>query len=230
MWRTVLPSILLLLLTKPAMAKVYQCVTDGSVTFSSIPCDDQSSVLSAGQQAEPGVIEKFTMPEYPDWQRGWRQTVDFKLSSFAEAEYVPVRLQGKARPALVSQQKLSNVAPSFSVQDMAVSVKDTIESLCKESRLDSADIHNPSPNNVFYGQYSCSARRDTQNGELGVYKIMRGENSIYVVSVKWELTPFTLYPGKKPQVLENKELKNRLQTAKNYLMEDVRLCRNILCY
>ena len=230
MWRTVLSSILLLSLIEPATAKVYQCVTDGSISFSSIPCDDQSSVLSAEQKTQSGIPEKFIMPEYPQWQKGWKQTVDFKLTSFSESEYVPIQRQDKTLPAIVSQQKLSNVAPSFSIEDMAVSVKDTIKSLCKDTQLSSAGIHNPSPNKVFYGQYSCSVRRDTQQGELGVYKIMRGENSVYVASVKWELTPFTIYPGKSPQIMENKEFKNRVEAAKEYLMEDVRLCRDILCY
>ncbi|MGB5445364.1 MAG: hypothetical protein WBM99_07630 [Psychromonas sp.] len=230
MWKTTLSFIFLLLLTMPAMAKVYQCATEGGVTFSTIPCDDQSSVSNAGETTSTGVTEKLTMPEYPDWPAGWRQTVDFKLRNFSELEYTPIQDLAKELPAIVNQQKLSNVANSFSVEDMAISVKDTIQSLCENIQLGSANIHTSNPNKVFYGQYSCSARRDTGNGELGVYKIMRGENSVYVVTVKWGLAPFTIYPGRDPQLFENTELKNRFQAAKKYLMEDVRLCREILCY
>lgn len=230
MWITAFSFIPLLLLTAPAMAKVYQCVTEDSVQFSSIPCDDQSAGFPVAQKTDTGVIEKFILPVYPDWYKGWQQTAIFQLSSYSEIEYVPIQPHAKEIPALVNQQQLNHVASSFTVQDMAVSIKDTIESLCKNTQLQNVNIENHNPGKVFYGQYSCSARRDTQHGELGVYKIMRGENSVYVAAVKWDVAPFTIYPGQNPQPLENKRLTNRLQTAKKYLQQDVRLCKGNICY
>jgi hypothetical protein len=116
----------------------------------------------------------------------------------------------------------------MSSQRFAVSVEDIIQSICKTS------VHYPvntaQSDAVFYGHYACSYRRDTKQGEIGYYKIMRGENSLYMLASKWEVDAFVIGQNQFVPIVESKENEEKILTAQRYLQNEVKLCQSGDCF
>lgn len=81
---------------------------------------------------------------------------------------------------------------------------------------------------VFYGQYSCALRRDTKKGQLGLYKIMRGEKSVYMLMIKWNIPVFDI--NNSAFVLQQSEIKKRQQQAEEYLKNEIKVCNSETCF
>jgi hypothetical protein len=224
--------IFLFIFTAPLYAEVYKCDDKGTIHYSTTPCNNSLIDLELGDESIADELvqeELFFAPTYPAWVHGWNKTKDLKLERFFEIEYEPNKPNEADKLTHINKQKLTNLPQSMSVQRFAVSVEDIIESICKN-----AIIYQPSspswlPEKVFYGQYACSYRRDTKQGELGYYKIMRGENSIYMMAIIWGVTPFTITEGEPLAILEDKLQKQKISVAKKYLQEDVKLCKAGIC-
>nr|WP_245542673.1 DUF4124 domain-containing protein [Psychromonas ossibalaenae] len=221
-----------LLFTTPVFSEVYKCVDGNSMSFSNVPCDDQQKakiiVNGVADQTMPAQ-EKFVVPVYPGWKKGWKKTKNLSLERFSEMEYTPFKPSAGEIHASINKQKLTNLPKSMTVHRFSVSVEDIIESICENAVIHRPDINDQASELVYYGQYACSLRRDTQQGELGYYKIMRGSSSIYMLAVKWSVKPFVIEAGKELPILKDKEIRKRVTRAEKYLRYDVKLCRGDSC-
>ncbi len=221
-----------LLFTAPVFAEVYKCMDGNSMSFSNVPCDDQqTTVIIDNGIADQTVFEyeKFVVPVYPGWKKGWQKTKNLSLERFSEIEYTPVKPPAGEIHAFINQQKLTNLPKSMTVHRFSVSVEDIIESICENAVIHRPDINDQVSDHIYYGQYACSLRRDTQQGELGYYKIMRGSTSIYMLAVKWSVKPFVIEEGKEPPIFKDKEIRKRVTRAEKYLRYDVKLCTGESC-
>jgi len=221
----------LLLITSPVTkAKIYQCDDGKSVTFSSIPCDNQAIINTENDLFEDVIEEEFILPVYREWGKQWQQTINFKLSSFSESEYIPTSTQRNGIQPYINLQTSTNLPATITVQHFAISFEDTINSICETVVLDTPQILNKSPKSIFYGRYLCSKKRDTQRGELGIYKIVQGDKGVYLVTVKWSVDPFPINNGQNLAILDNNFLQQQFQRAKQYLQHDAKLCKGDRCY
>jgi hypothetical protein len=218
--------IFLFIFIAPLSAEVYQCDEDGITHFSNSPCDSQVfdlEVENSSVDEELYQQEQFVIPSYPGWKHGWQKTTDVKLSRFSEIVYKPLQPTTSTKNMVITQQKMTDLPESMTAQRFAVSVQDIVESICKSS------IHYPvntgQSDKVFYGHYACTQRRDTKKGELGYYKIMRGENSLYMIAIKWEVDTFIIGRNQFVPALESGDNEQKLLTAKRYLQNDVKLCQ-----
>ena len=186
--------ILLLIFSAPLFAEVYKCNEGEVIRFSNIPCQTQQSDLEVNDELtkKENIEERFIAPSYPNWENGWKKSKDLRLERFFEVVYEPIQPTGLQKRSRINQQKLTNLPQSMSVQRFAISVEDIIESICTNAIIYQPELPSKLSKNVFYGQYICSFRRDTKRGELGYFKIIRGENSIYMVTVKWAVEPFNI--------------------------------------
>ena len=223
---------LLLIISPVTKAKIYQCDDGKSVTFSSIPCDNQDIFNTANENDlfEDVVEEEFILPVYPEWGKQWQQTINFKLSSYSESEYIPTALEKNGIQSYINLQTSTNLPATITVQHFATSYEDTINSICETVVLDAPQIFNKVPKSIFYGRYLCSKKRDTQRGELGIYKIVQGDKGVYLVTVKWSVEPFFINNGQNLAILDNKFLQQQFQQAKKYLQHDAKLCKGERCY
>jgi hypothetical protein len=144
--------------------------------------------------------------------------------------YKPIEASEADKYTAIIQQKLTSLPHSLSIQRFAISVEDVIESICENTTFYSRNSPKQFSDKVFYGHYACSFRRDTRQGKLGFYKIMRGENSIYMVAIKWLVDPFSKNNKQPIEVIETKENKRKIIIAKKYLRDDVKLCRSGNCF
>jgi len=235
MFNKLLIFILLSLFTAFSSAEVYQCQSEGVTTYSSQPCTTQFIDLELDDRVigSTGDSERFIAPIYPSWKKGWKKTKEIHLERFSEIIYEPLQAPVSEKNSKINLQQLIDLPDSMSAQRFAISVADIIESICVNSVIESPKIGVPS-DKLFYGQYACSLRRDTQQGELGVYKIIRGENSIYMVAIKWGVDafefevdkPITLFEGLQISDIESK----KIAQAKRYLQNAVKLCRSEHCF
>lgn len=218
---------LLLIFTAPLYAEVYKCDDEGTIHFSTTPCDNHEINLELDIELLVDDIdqeETFIVPSYPGWKKGWKKTKDLKLERFSEVVYEPMMINDDNKYDRINQQKLTNLPQSMSVQRFAISVEDIIESICASASIYPAKTSQATSDKVFYGQYACSFRRDTKQGELGYYKITRGENSIYMIAIKWGVESFTIEQDKPISIIDNKHNKQKINTAKRYLEDKVKLC------
>ncbi|PKF60601.1 hypothetical protein CW745_13805 [Psychromonas sp. psych-6C06] len=225
--------ILILIFTAPVYAEVYKCDEDGVVRYSTTPCSSQVINLDLDDtDIEPEVSEeeRFITPRYTGWKNGWQKTKDLKLERFFEIEYEPISPSASEMHSSINQQKLTNLPQSMSVQRFAISVEDIIESICANALIYQPKLAKKLPDTVFYGQYACSYKRDTKRGELGYYKIMRGENSIYMIAIKWSVDSFEIEEGKVPDVIQETQQKDKINIAQRYLKNKVKLCRAGRCF
>jgi hypothetical protein len=223
---------LLLTFTPLTHAKIYTCDDGNTVTFSSIPCDNQAIVTIAQTHElfEEVLDEEFILPVYSEWGKEWQQTVNYKLTSFSESEYIPTSAQKNGIQPSINLQTRTNLPASITIQNFASSFEDTINSICERVVLDTPQISNKMSNSIFYGRYVCSKRRDTQRGELGIYKIIQGDKGVYLVTVKWSMDPLSISYGQKLAILDNKYIQQQFQYAKKYLQHDAKLCKGSICY
>ena len=128
----------------------------------------------------------------------------------------------------INKQKLTDLPQSIGITRFSKSVDDILESLCNNTLFIHSKIEEKNIDKVFYGQYACSYRRDTQQGELGHYKIMRGENSIYMMTVKWDIEPFDIENKSSFELIKSQQ-QAKFKNAQDYLQKDVRLCRDGKC-
>tara|TARA_R110001583_G_scaffold11285_2_gene51331 strand:- start:1136 stop:1816 length:681 start_codon:yes stop_codon:yes gene_type:complete len=223
--------ILVFIFSAPLYAEIYQCDVEGVAHFSTTPCDSQVFDLELGETSideELHQQEMFIIPSYPSWKNGWEKTKNIKLSRFYEMEYKPLKPDASVKNMLIDQQKLTDLPESMSAQRFAISVKDIVESICKSSihyPVDSAES-----DNVFYGHYACSYRRDTKKGEIGYYKIMRGENNLYMLAIKWEVESFDIGKNQFVPLMESDDNIKKISMAQKYLQNDVKLCQSGNCF
>lgn len=222
---------LLFLFPASLSAEIYQCNIEGVAHFSNTPCDSPVYDFELGDGSiDEGLFqqEQLIIPDYPGWKNGWEKTKNIKLNRFSEIEYKPLRPSPIAKNMLIDQQKLTDLPESMTAQRFAISVQDIVQSVCVNS------VHFPvnsdSHESVFYGHYACSLRRDTKQGEIGYYKIMRGENSLYMLAVKWQVASFSIGKNSFIALLETQENENKIVTAQEYLHNDVKLCRAGECF
>lgn len=220
--------------TAPLSAEVYKCNDEEVVHYSTIPCDNQVIDLDLTLDDEPieqaiSQEELFITPVYSGWPNGWKKTKNLKLARFFEVVYEPIRPTAATKRSHINRQKLTNLPQSMSVDRFAISVEDIIESICASAIIYQPEINKNLPETIFYGQYACSYRRDTKQGELGYYKIMRGENSIYMIAIKWQVERFKIEENKPLLILEDKQQKKKIRIAKKYLQNEVKLCRAGSC-
>ncbi|WP_413699178.1 DUF4124 domain-containing protein [Psychromonas sp. KJ10-10] len=222
---------LLFVFTAPLYAEVYQCDIEGVAHFSNTPCDNPFDDLELGDVSIDEELyqqEQFVIPDYPGWKNGWEKTKNIKLSRFSEIEYKPLRPSSITKNMLIAQQKLTDLPESMTAQRFAISVQDIIQSICVNS------VHFPvnaeENDAIFYGHYACTLRRDTKQGEMGYYKIMRGENSLYMLAIKWQVASFSIGKNQFIPILETDENENKVLTAREYLHNDVKLCRAGECF
>jgi len=214
------------LISTPIYAQVYKCEDDSGVRFSSIPCINESIELDESEQLFAQYAnqeERFITPIYPGWEMGWKKIKDLKLERFSEVVYEPKRLLLSEKYAYINKQKLTNLPQSMTVQRFVTSVKDIIESSCVNTLFIKPKIAKIHSAEVFYGEYACSSRRDTQEGEIGTFKVMRGENSIYMMTIKWPVTVFDIEEGKNLSIMDEAQQK-RVNIAQQYLLKQVKLC------
>lgn len=222
----------LLITALPLFAEVYKCDIEGSAYYTSTPCEYQVLNLEiAGKPFEDEFLEqeRFITPSYPGWSNGWKKTRNMKLERFFEVIYEPIQVNESNKDTIISQQTLTNLPHSMSVQRFAVSVEDIIESICENTIIYSDNPSEQLSDNVFYGYYACPLRRDTKQGELGFYKIMRGENSIYMIAIKWNVDSFSKSNKQPLEIIDKKENKRKISIAKKYLRDDVKLCKAGYC-
>ncbi len=216
--------------TFASSAEVYKCVDNNTVRYSTTPCDEHLIDLEVHDEQNKQRMygEYFQSPEYPGWKGGWKVIKSLKLARFEEIDYVPTRPQNSPYGVFINQQKLSDLPQSMTVQRFAISVEDIIESICANANISTPRINNSSES-VFYGQYACSVRRDTKKGELGIYKIVRGQTSIYMMMIKWSVEPFTIKDNLSIEQYAPADFSKRLKMAKRYLKEQVKLCDEGSC-
>jgi len=232
MWINSFIFILLLIFTASASAEVYKCDEGGAVRFSNTPCQVQELSLEVNNnliKKKNAEEEHFFAPIYPDWTSGWKKAKELQLERFFEIVYEPIQPTKLQKFTRINQQKLTNLPHSMSAQRFAISVEDIIESICTNAVIYQPELPDKLSRNVFYGQYICSFRRDKKQGELGYFKIMRGENSIYMVTVKWNVEPFSIEEGKPLAITETALHKQKIISARSYLMGKVKLCRKNAC-
>ncbi|MCP5079831.1 MAG: hypothetical protein GY951_17490 [Psychromonas sp.] len=232
MYHNSLIFVFLFIFTAPIYAEVYKCDDEGAIRYSTIPCNKQAINLELGEdEFDYGYEqeEQFITPAYPGWKNGWKKTKDLKLERFFEVVYEPARPTDSEKSMRINHQKLTNLPQSMSVQRFAISVEDIIESICASAIIYQPKSVKPLSDKVFYGQYACSFKRDTKQGELGYYKILRGENSIYMLAIKWSVEPFTIELDKPLTIIEDKQQKAKIFTAKKYLQNKVKLCTAGTC-
>lgn len=221
---------LLFITSAPVYAEVYKCIDETRTSYSTQPCIKQLINLELDDVfVEPEISqqERFITPVYSGWKKGWKKTQEIKLERFSEIVYEPLDITEKN--SHIDQQKLTNLPQSMSVRRFAISVEDIIESICVTAVVFQPQLTQPTER-VFYGKYACSLRRDTQQGQLGYYKIMRGENSIYMLAIKWAVEPFDIEPGKPIAIIENNHQKKKMMIAEKYLQNEVKLCRAKSCF
>jgi len=224
--------VFLFIFTAPLYAEVYKCDDEGAVRYSTTPCNKQVLDLELGEddfEPEYNQEEQFITPVYPGWKNGWKKSKDLKLERFFEVVYEPVRPTISEKSTRINHQKLTNLPQSMSVERFAISVEDIIESICASAIIYQPKTAKKLSDKVFYGQYACSFRRDTKQGELGYYKIIRGENSIYMLAIKWGVEPFTIEVDKPLMIFDNHPLKKKISTAQKYLHNKVKLCTAGTC-
>jgi len=223
--------ILLFISTAQVDAEVYKCMNGENVSFSSLPCHNQQINLELDDnavQSESRDQERFITPIYSNWKNGWKKTKDIKLARFSEVIYEARNASQAQQATRINLQKLNNLPQSMTVQRFAISVEDIIDSICVSTRLYQPKVQQVT-SNVLYGQYACSLRRDTQQGEFGYYKIMRGENSMYMVAVKWAVAPFNIEQGKPLAAMKREPYQSNMLLAQRYLQNEVRLCHAQHC-
>lgn len=223
---------LLLIFTAPLYAEVYKCIDEGTVRYSTTPCDNQLIDLALNESPVEEDInqeELFITPVYSGWPHGWQKSKDLKLERFFEVIYLPKRPDDNNKQSHINQQKLTNLPQSMTVERFAISVEDIIESICASAIISQPKMSKSSPSTVFYGKYACSFRRDTKQGELGYYKIMRGENSIYMIAIKWAVAPFKIDSESSPELIFNAVKAKEINAAEQYLQNKVKLCRAGKC-
>ena len=232
MSKTLIVFIFLSLFTVVTLAEVYKCADGDSVRFSTEACDSEFFDLALAEQTphEELTQEEFIVPVYPGWKGGWKKIKEIKLEQFFEIEYIPNYPQQSDIKAFINQQTLSNIPQSMTIHHFALSIAGIIDSICEKVLFSDSEVNKQTLNSVYYGQYICSLRRDSKKGELGLYKIIRGEKSVYMLIMKWSVAPFIMEPGKEPAILKNREMKNSLNRAKKYLQQDVKLCKGTMCY
>jgi len=227
MFNKLLALSLLSLSTALSSAEIYQCIDKGVTSYSTQPCANQFIDLELDDTIVDPVYssqERFITPVYPSWKSGWKKTKQIQLERFSEVIYEPVGALGSEKSSEINLQQLTNLPDSMSAQRFAISVADIIDSICVNTVIDRLPIET-GIETLFYGQYVCSLRRDTQQGEMGVYKIIRGKNSIYMIAIKWEIEPvevkgYTLNPMQQAKISE----------AKQYLKNAVKLCQTADCF
>lgn len=233
MLRNLFVIVLFFLFTAPVHAEVYKCNEEGATRYSTTPCDNQLIDLELGEdsyQDENIMEEQFFVSLYPGWKNGWVKSKDLKLERFFEVVYEPLQPTELQKLTRINQQKLTNLPQSMSVQRFALSVEDIIESICARAIIYPQKITSVLPDNVYYGQYACSYRRDTKQGEVGFYKIIRGENSIYMVAVTWGLDTFNLDNGDPLAMSSSAQMTKQISLAKSYLKDKVKLCHAGNCF
>ena len=221
----------LLIYILPIHAKVYKCDDEGVPSYSSQPCENRLINLEIEEQLSEKYFsreEQFIAPEYPGWKEGWKKTKDFKLARFSEVVYEPLNATELNKSMRINKQKLTDIPQSLDITRFSKSVDDILQSLCSKTLFIHSKIDEKNINQVLYGQYACSFRRDTQQGELGHYKIMRGENSIYMMTVKWDIEPFDIEQKESFELIKSQQ-QTKFKTAQDYLQKDVRLCRDGKC-
>jgi len=236
MFNKLLALILLSLFTAPTFAEIYQCIDKGVTTYSTQPCADQFIDLELDDRViEPASAqqERFITPVYPSWKSGWKKNKEIQLERFHEITYAPVAATESQKNSSINLQQLTNLPHSMNAQRFATSVADIIESICVNTVIEEINIGSSS-DNLFYGQYACSLRRDTQRGEFGIYKIIRGENSIYMVAIKWSVDSFEIEDSKSIALFDGQlsgdSQREKIAEAKRYLKNAVKLCRTERCF
>ena len=221
--------IFLFVFTAPLHAEVYKCDDGGTISFSTKPCVNLQIDLEL--DIESGLVpqeERFFLPTYPGWPSGWKIAKDLKLERFIEIEYEPNNKDEASKLACINQQQLTDLPKSMSAQQFALSVEDIIESICENAMIYKSN-NLSATDNVFYGHYACSYKRNTKQGELGYYKIIRGAKSIYMTTIKWGVTPFNITEGKPLDIIKDKTQTQKINIAKKYLRKDVKLCKGETC-
>jgi len=223
---------ILSLFSTASMAEIYKCKNGASTRFSTQPCvsDMPRFIPEIDEKKKERVIkERFVVPVYSAWTGGWKKVKETKLEHFFEIEYVPVKSKDGEINSFINQQTLTELPDFISVEHFAASVSDIIESICEQAVINPFDPNQQINEKVFYGRYSCTLRRDTKKGELGSYKIMRGEKSVYMLMIKWSVPIFTIV-NDQIALLQNKEMQIRLQQAENYLKNEIKLCKGERCF
>lgn len=226
MFNYICAFILSIFVVFPLNAKVYKCEDQNGVSFSSIPCDTSFIEFDLSDELVEQSFnqeEQFVVPTYPEWKSGWHKVKDLQLARFSEIVYEDKNSSSSENYTQVNTQKLTNLPQSMSVKRFAASVKDIIESSCVDTVFSEYKIDDNYSTKVFYGEYACSSRRDTQRGEVGRFKIMRGESSLYMVTVKWYLDPFDIQQIKLIANTNEVQLK-KMNVAQQYLLTQVKLC------
>ncbi|GLS91635.1 hypothetical protein GCM10007916_27040 [Psychromonas marina] len=226
MFNHIFVFVILLLSITSVSAQVYKCDDEGGSRYSATPCVDQSINLDFTEELFEDNFtqeERLIAPVYPDWKRGWKKSKDLKLERFSEVVYVPQQPTELNKTTFINKQKLTNLPQSMNLKRFVTSVEDIVDSVCVDSIFLPLERKSKTADTVYYGQYSCSKRRDTKRGELGYFKIIRGESSIYMVSVKWAVEAFDT--NKHNLLLKrDKVQQKRISAAKNYLQQNVKLC------
>ena len=232
MLKSLILYFILFLFSTASMAEIYKCNDGASTRFSTQPCasDMQLFVPEIDEKKKERVIkERFVVPVYSAWKGGWKKVKETKLDHFFEVEYVPVKSKNGDITVFINQQTLTALPDFVSVEHFAVSVSDIIESICEQAIINPLGLSQQVNDKVFYGKYSCAQRRDTEKGELGLYKIMRGEKSVYMLMIKWSVPVFTVV-NDKTDILENREMQKRLRQAERYLKNEIKLCKGERCF
>jgi len=214
-----------------ANATVYRCEKGETVSFSSQPCENilvNTKQIDHSSEHYYSPTEQFIAPIYLQWKKGWTKSKNVKFERFSEVEFEPVEKTVLNKSMRINLQKLTELPQSMTVSRFSASVEDILESLCSNTLFLHTKIAEKNIDDVFYGQYACSYRRDTQQGELGHYKIIRGENSIYMVTIKWDIEAFDI-----KQEASFKRIKSQQQVkfnnAQHYLQNEVKLCKDGGC-
>lgn len=226
MFRFLLVFSLLSTATTFAYSEVYKCDYGNESHYSAAPCDDKYINLDLDDfnTLEVSLEEKFVVPVYPSWTNGWRRIKMISLERFSEETFIPLNITKLNKLTQIDKQILTDLPQSMSLQRFASSTEDIINSICTDARFYPSSIRNNKPADILYAQYACSMRRDTQKGELGYYKIMRGESSIYMVSVKWTVEPFIIEKDNKIKITDDNSYTSKINSAQKYLQHEVKLC------
>lgn len=222
--------VLLYILSMSVNADVYKCIHEYSIRFSSHPCDEDVLDDNNGDfQSGFDRRYKLVMPIFSGWKNGWIINKEVNLEHFTEVVYESRGVIETNNRMFITLQKSTDLPNSMTTQQFAFAIADIIESICIDSYIYQPTAA-PHPSNIFYGQYSCSLRRDTLRGELGSYKIMRANNSIYMVMVKWNVSSFTNAHDKSISIIEDIEQKQKITAVQQYLQNEVKLCRGNKCF
>lgn len=223
---------LLLLFVTSASAHIYKCADEHSASFGYIPCAQEIGFVHSDHPPKLSALlkrEYLTVPIFPDWKaHGWVKRKEIQLEHFSETVYQPnMDMMETLKPHL-NIQHLNNIPNDLNSHRFAVSIADIIQTVCADSHLSQPTLINlDKRDDAFYGQYMCSLRRDTQQGEFGSYKIMRAEKGIYLVALKWPVAPF--YIDAKQPILMSPANLQKLADSVHYLQHQVKLCRGKIC-